>query len=216
MCRRAHPIAGQMQDFVKNVSSIERKSLSDESAIKIKAEIRDDKTFPPEHYNPGRVGTCRQRSCRSTLLHNTVPHVPSASSGPLFCTADILTDSGTSQLSVVTADGSAVTLTTTINLFWGSQLMTPDGIILNDEMDDFSRPGASNAFGYVAASANFIKPGKRPLSSISPVIAEKDGVVSFALGSAGGSRIITANIINSFNALSGVDLQKSLVRPDTK
>ncbi|CEH17638.1 gamma-glutamyltranspeptidase [Ceraceosorus bombacis] len=168
-------------DFIKNVSQIEWKSITDESARKIKAEIRDNKTFPPAHYNPERI--------------------------------DILTDSGTSQLSVVAADGSAVTLTTTINLIWGSQLITPDGIILNDEMDDFSRPGGSNAFGYVAASANFIKPGKRPLSSMSPVIAEKDGQISFALGSAGGSRIITANIINSFNALNGVDLQDSLAQP---
>lgn len=67
---------------------------------------------------------------------------------------------------------------------------------MNNEMNDFSIPGQTNAFGYVASPANYISPGKRPLSSISPTIVEhlSNGTVFAALGSAGGSRIITVRL----------------------
>ena len=74
--------------------------------------------------------------------------------------------------------------------------MTEDGIILNDEMDDFGSPGQINSFGFAASPINFIAGGKRPLSSISSSIVEdKDtGELLMATGSAGGSEIITATI----------------------
>lgn len=110
---------------------------------------------------------------------------------------------GTSH--VVTADrnGMAVSLTTTVNLLFGSQLMVPEtGVILNDEMNDFSIPGSTNAFGYIPSPANFIRPGKRPLSSISPTIIEtSDGKLYFVVGAAGGSRIITSTIQNIHHVL---------------
>uniref|UniRef100_L2FR44 Gamma-glutamyltranspeptidase n=1 Tax=Colletotrichum fructicola (strain Nara gc5) TaxID=1213859 RepID=L2FR44_COLFN len=67
-----------------------------------------------------------------------------------------------------------------------SHLMVPEtGVIMNNEMNDFSIPGSSNAFGYVPSPANYIRPGKRPLSSISPVIVEKpDGKLYFVIGAA--------------------------------
>ena len=127
----------------------------------------------------------------------------------------MLTDAGTSHLAALDNDGLSVTATTTVNLFWGSQIMTDDGIILNDELDDFGKPGTKNAFGYAASPANYAQPGKRPLSSISPIIIEDlhTGKTTHALGSAGGSHIVTANIINSFHALQGDDLQESLRMP---
>jgi gamma-glutamyltranspeptidase/glutathione hydrolase len=73
--------------------------------------------------------------------------------------------------------------------------VTDDGIVLNDEMDDFSSPGQVNAFGFAASPINFIAPGKRPQSSICSSIAEdENGEFIMATGSAGGSRIITATI----------------------
>jgi gamma-glutamyltranspeptidase / glutathione hydrolase len=73
----------------------------------------------------------------------------------------------------VDEDEMAITLTTTINEFFGSQIMAPEtGIIMNDEMNDFSIPVIDNAFGNKPSPANLIQPGKRPLSSISPVIVE--------------------------------------------
>ncbi|KAJ7088865.1 gamma-glutamyltranspeptidase [Mycena belliarum] len=108
----------------------------------------------------------------------------------------ILDDHGTSHMAVIDQSGMAVSLTSTVNLYWGSRVMTTDGIILNDEMDDFSTPGVVNAFGFLPSPINFIRPGKRPQSSIASSIAEDlaTGEVTIATGSAGGSRIITATL----------------------
>lgn len=110
---------------------------------------------------------------------------------------------GTSAVMTADASGLAISLTTTVNLLFGSNLIVPEtGIIMNNEMNDFSIPGSSNAFGYVPSPANYIRPGKRPLSSISPVIAEfANKTLYFVIGAAGGSRIITANIQNLINVL---------------
>lgn len=110
----------------------------------------------------------------------------------------VLNDHGTSHMAAVDKSGMAVSLTTTVNLIWGSQVMTTDGVILNDEMDDFSSPGQVNSFGFAAAPVNFIAPGKRPQSSIASSIVEdlETGEFRMATGSAGGSRIITATLQN--------------------
>ncbi|TFY82687.1 hypothetical protein EWM64_g1327 [Hericium alpestre] len=77
-----------------------------------------------------------------------------------------------SHVATMDKSGMAVSLTTTVNLIWGSRVMTEDGIILNNEMDDFSSPGRSNSFGFAPSPTNFIRPGKRPQSSISSSIVE--------------------------------------------
>jgi gamma-glutamyltranspeptidase/glutathione hydrolase len=78
----------------------------------------------------------------------------------------------------------------------------PIGIILNNEMNDFSIPNVTNAFGYVPSPINFIRPGKRPLSSITPVIVEyPDGSLYISIGAAGGSRIPTATIQSLWHVL---------------
>lgn len=72
---------------------------------------------------------------------------------------------GTSHLVAMDESGLAISLTTTINLYFGSQIIIPQSsVIMNSEMNDFSIPGESNAFGYIPSEANFIRPGKRPLS----------------------------------------------------
>lgn len=100
---------------------------------------------------------------------------------------------GTSHFSVVDAQGGAVSMTTTVNLLFG--LLVYDnhtGVILNDEMDDFSMPGVKNAFNLTPSMYNFIAPQKRPLSLTTPTIIRKNGQLYFLIGAAGGSRIVTA------------------------
>jgi len=105
----------------------------------------------------------------------------------------------TTHYSVVDAEGNAVSVTTTINDWFGSRV-TADGLgfLLNDEMDDFSaKPGVPNSDGLIQGEANAIAPGKRPLSSMTPTIVVHDGKAFLVLGSPGSSKIITtvANVL---------------------
>ncbi|GAB5468737.1 MAG: gamma-glutamyltransferase [Rhodospirillales bacterium] len=99
----------------------------------------------------------------------------------------------TTHFSVVDRHGNAVANTYTINFSYGSGLVAAGtGILLNNEMDDFSaKPGVPNAYGLIGGEANAVEPGKRPLSSMSPTIVMKNGAPFLVTGSPGGSRIIT-------------------------
>jgi gamma-glutamyltranspeptidase/glutathione hydrolase len=126
-------------------------------------------------------------------------------------------DDGTSHIVAADGEGMVISLTTTINNPWGSYIIVNDtGVILNNQMNDFSVPGTPNGFGYVPAPANFIRPGKTPLSSMSPVIVEHLSNSSFylATGSAGGSRIITAVLQILWNVLDrGLNVEEALSTP---
>ncbi len=122
----------------------------------------------------------------------------------------------TTHLSVVDRDGNAVAATLTVNLTFGSGLVAPGtGVVLNDEIDDFAlAPGVPNAFGLVGGEANAIAPRKRPLSSMTPTIALKDGRVFLVLGSPGGSRIITAVLQVLVNVVDfGMDIEQAVRVP---
>lgn len=152
-----------------------------DAAHRIQGHISDDRTQPVAAYDPRRV------------------YAPDSH--------------GTSHITSADASGMAVSLTTTVNLIFGAQIMEPaSGIILcvpaplppspgllltgprrNNEMNDFSIPGVPNEFGFEPSEANFVRPGKRPLSSITPVVAARpDGTLYAVIGAAGGSRIISA------------------------
>jgi gamma-glutamyltranspeptidase/glutathione hydrolase len=121
----------------------------------------------------------------------------------------------TTHLSVVDRDGNLVALTTTLNELFGCGLWVPGaGFFLNDEMDDFAAaPGQPNLFGLVQGEANAVAPGKRMLSSMTPVIAWKGGE-AYALGGRGGSRIPTGVIQVLLDLLvDGDPLQAALDRP---
>jgi gamma-glutamyltranspeptidase / glutathione hydrolase len=101
----------------------------------------------------------------------------------------------TTHIAIVDAEGAAISLTTTINDFFGSGVtVVGAGFLLNDEMDDFTTdPGAPNLFGLVQGEANAIAPGKRMLSSMAPtLLLDADGEVRAVAGARGGPRIITA------------------------
>jgi gamma-glutamyltranspeptidase/glutathione hydrolase len=101
----------------------------------------------------------------------------------------------TTHFSVIDSAGNAVAITETVNDNFGSGFVPPGtGIVMNNEMDDFSlQPGVPNLFGLVGAEANAIAPGKRPLSSMSPtIVRDSNGHARIVLGAAGGPRIITS------------------------
>ncbi len=102
----------------------------------------------------------------------------------------------TTHFSIVDKDGNAVANTYTINFSYGTGLVAGGtGILLNNEMDDFSaKPGVPNAYGLIGGDANAVEPGKRPLSSMSPTIVLNDGKPLLVTGSPGGSRIITTTL----------------------
>ncbi|MBG1232065.1 gamma-glutamyltransferase [Aestuariivirga litoralis] len=122
----------------------------------------------------------------------------------------------TTHFSIVDAAGNAVSITYTINGYFGARVMAGDtGFFLNDEMDDFTvKPGVPNLFGLVQGSTNVIAPGKRPLSSMSPTIVKKDGKVYMVLGSPGGSRIITIVLEAILNVVDhGMTIQEAVDAP---
>jgi gamma-glutamyltranspeptidase/glutathione hydrolase len=122
----------------------------------------------------------------------------------------------TTHYSVADGEGNAVSVTYTINGFFGAGVVAPGtGFLLNDEMDDFTvKPDAPNLFGLVQGTANAIAPGKRPLSSMTPTIVEQDGRPVLVLGSPGGPRIITAVLETVTNILDfGMTPQDAVAAP---
>lgn len=109
----------------------------------------------------------------------------------------------TTHISVLDKAGNAVSLTYTINGYFGSGVIAPGtGFFLNNEMDDFTvKVGVPNMFGLVQDTANAIAPGKRPLSSMAPTVVLRDGKPVMVVGSPGGSRIITINAQAIMNML---------------
>ena len=116
--------------------------------------------------------------------------------------------SETTHFSVVDAAGNAVSLTTTINDWYGSKVVVDGaGFFLNDEMDDFTaKPGVPNQWGSVTAETNAIEGGKRMLSSMTPTIVEDpSGALFLVVGSPGGPRIITT-VFQTITGLIDFDL----------
>jgi len=122
----------------------------------------------------------------------------------------------TTHIATADAEGNWVAITATVNTSFGSKVVAPGtGIILNNEMDDFSsRPGVPNAFGLVGAEANAVAPGKRPLSSMSPTIVLKDGKPIMTVGGAGGPKIITEVLLAIIRHIDGGQtVQEAISKP---
>ena len=110
----------------------------------------------------------------------------------------------TTHFSIIDREGNRVAATLSLNTLFGSGFMPPGtGVLLNNEMDDFSvSVGVPNAYGLVGAEANAVAPGKRPLSSMTPTFLEGDDAV-VVLGTPGGSRIITMVLLATLEMAHG-------------
>ncbi|CAI7793060.1 unnamed protein product [Closterium sp. NIES-54] len=164
-----------------NMTDVIQDMLSDEFAARLRSSIHDNITFPPEHY-----GHPEDESEEDKKRH---PH-----RHQLYAQLD---DHGTSHTCVVDQDRMAVSITSTVNGPWGAgRMAVQSGIVLNNEMADFSlpdRPGRiPMPFEPPPAPANFIRAGKRPLSSMAPAIVLQDGQLKAVVGGAGGTVIISA------------------------
>ncbi|QPB19059.1 gamma-glutamyltransferase [Rhizobium sp. 007] len=122
----------------------------------------------------------------------------------------------TTHYSIIDDEGNAVAVTYTLNGSFGAGVVAPGtGILLNNEMDDFtSKPGVPNLYGLVQGEANAIAPKKTPLSSMSPTIISRDGKPFMVIGSPGGSRIITITLEAILNVVDfGMDISQAVNAP---
>jgi gamma-glutamyltranspeptidase/glutathione hydrolase len=160
--------------------------LGDPDFVKVPVEMLTDK-----HYAQGQRTSLRMdRATPSEIL-------PSAA-------IDATQGQHTTHFSVIDRDGNRVGMTITLNLLLGSGLMVPGtGILLNNQMDDFSiKAGTPNAYQLIGADANAIAPGKRPLSSSTPTFIESDRGV-MVLGSPGGSLITGMVLLATLDFMDG-------------
>jgi len=120
----------------------------------------------------------------------------------------------TTHFSIVDTEGNLVAVTQTVNLTFGNAFAVPGtGFVLNNEMDDFSAaPGVPNAFGLIGDKANEIAPGKRPLSSMTPTFLIGDDRIA-AIGTPGGSRIITMVLLGLMELMDGASAQAAADLP---
>ena len=122
----------------------------------------------------------------------------------------------TTHISTADKYGNWVSITTTVNTSFGSKVIVPGtGVVLNNQMDDFSiQPGVPNSYGLVGSEANSVQPGKRPLSSMSPTLVLKDGKPLISVGAAGGPTIITQVVQALVNVIDlGMSVQEALAAP---
>ena len=122
----------------------------------------------------------------------------------------------TTQISAIDADGNAVSLTTTLNDWFGAAVVAGDtGIVMNDEMDDFdTAPGRPNLYGLVQGTNNLVAPGHTPVSSMSPTVVSKDGHLVMVIGSPGGARIPTITLEAILNVIDhGMDIAAAIDAP---
>ncbi len=134
-----------------------------------------------------QINANRARSSMDIRAGNPLPHESSQ----------------TTHYSVADAAGNLVAVTYTLNTNFGSGIVAEGtGIVLNNEMDDFSaKPGVPNAYGVIGGDANAVQAGKRPLSSMTPAFVFKDGKPWLVTGSPGGPRIITTVLQQIVNAI---------------
>jgi gamma-glutamyltranspeptidase/glutathione hydrolase len=193
-------------DFVHVVAEAMKLAFAD------RAHWLGDPDFAPVPRGLVDKGYAAQLARKIDLKKATVVpkhHTPPNSTSDVF-------SKHTTHFSAADAEGNWVACTATINTSYGSKVVVPGtGVVLNNEMDDFSaQPGTANFFGLVGAEANAVAPGKRPLSSMSPTIVLRNGLPILSVGAAGGPTIITQTLLAIIHVVDfGRDPAEALAQP---
>ena len=198
-----------------------RNMTSDDTVLRLSqyggkkwAQLKD--TDDKEELVDAQEGDRRRRATRE---HDATPVSKASRNMMLF---NYLEDHGTTSLSVVDKDRNAVTITSSINLEFGSKIASPStGIIFNNQMDDFATPGRADYFGLDPSESNYVAPGKRALSSMSPTMVFRNhgndadsGKLVLTLGGSGGPKIISSVLQTILNfAFLGMPLYESVSAP---
>ncbi|GAP88671.1 putative gamma-glutamyltranspeptidase [Rosellinia necatrix] len=193
--------------FVEHAARLQGRMVTASYAGQVRGLIHDNATQPVENYVPpddddDRAGGGKKEKKKKTLYAAAPGH-------------------GTSHVVTADASGMTVSSTTTINLLFGSLLMVPStGVVVNNEMNDFSIPGVRNEFGFEPSPANFVRAGKRPLSSITPLIittaahSGSNSRVRATVGAAGGSRILSSTTQVAWQVLErGLSMTQAVAAP---
>jgi len=195
------------------------KTLNEADQIHLLSEVMRRAYFDRAHYlgDPDFVNVPVEKLLNKTYnqkIASSIDMNKATSSASLGSQVQILEGFHTTHLSVLDKDGNRVSATLSINLPFGSgYLAEGTGVLLNNEMDDFSsKPGTPNAYGLVGNEANAIAPEKRPLSSMTPSFVESEGEIAI-LGTPGGSRIITMVFLGILEHLQGKPVENWVDRP---
>ena len=162
----------------------------------------------------GLASKAYAKELASQIRLDQVIKVPGHGSPPESSTA--LFSRHTTHFSTADMEGNWVACTATLNTTFGAKIIIPgSGVVLNNQMDDFSiESGVPNFFGLVGAEANAVEPGKRPLSSMSPTIIQKGGVPLYSLGGAGGPTIISQTVLTIVRMIDfAMPLEKAMAAP---
>jgi gamma-glutamyltranspeptidase/glutathione hydrolase len=194
-------VAHNSTQYIHLMAELEKRAYADRAAY---LGDPDFVSVPTERLLAKAYLTQRAQSIQS----DRPSHTPSVQAG--------LEKPQTTHYSVIDQQGNAVSNTYTLNGWYGSGVVVEGaGFLLNNEMDDFSaKPGLANQYGVTGGDANAIAPRKRPLSSMTPTILMRNGMPVLALGSPGGSRIITTVFQVMINALEfQMPLKKAIDAP---
>ena len=188
-------------DYIHTVSEVMKLAFADRARYLGDPDFND---IPVARLTSADYAETKARLIRPDRLV-TLPELPAAPD-----------DEGTTHISVMDGKGNAVALTQTINSVFGSLITVPGtGIVLNNELDDFSiAPNVANIWEAVGSSVNAPAPGKRPLSSMTPTIVMKDGKPAMVVGSPMGTMIISSVLHSLLNVIEfGMNPQQAVQAP---
>jgi gamma-glutamyltranspeptidase / glutathione hydrolase len=199
--------------YVHTVAEVMKHAYAD------RAEFLGDPAFvkvPVEELTSKAYATQLQTRLQAAQNH-TLPRNHYGKKGLSYSSSKApIEDHGTTHFSVMDRWGNVVAATETVNTYFGSLVVVPGtGILLNNQMDDFSsKPGVPNAFGLIGNAANAIAPGKKPLSSMTPTIVLKQGKPFMTVGASGGPRIITGTFQTILNVIDfGMNVSEAVSMP---